>query len=497
MKTKRTQTPKRTDATLLFQRFSLAGIALAASTGTMQASGDYGPAIWRPACSGKWYTSGNGHKFAVIHDMEGYYWSSMSYLNQCGVQASIHYCVNGKKDAASDPSAGEVSQCVSEAYYAWHANCWNTHSWGTEHEGFVSNPAWFTDALYNASADLQRHLADKAGFAKDRNHVIGHDQKRISGWPSYASANLGIDPNCNTHSDPGSFWDWTTFMGLIRNDVRPRIDVFVRGGGNNLYQKFWDNGTWSSGFSNKGGSLAGDPTCVSWGPDRLDIFARGTDGSLQHLYWNSSSWSSWENLGGGFVGNPDACSWGPNRLDVFARNSAGNLIHKWYSGSGNWSGWEDLSGPIASDPAATSWGPGRIDVFARGLGNTLKHVYYTGSGNWSWEDKGGSLVGSPDACSYTSGRLDVFCRNSANSCMQIYYGSGGWSSWVDLGGTLYSDPGCASHADRRINIFCRGGDDSLFQKYFDGSDWSGWFSMGGVLTSGPDACSWSNTAGTR
>lgn len=277
----------------------------------------------------------------------------------------------------------------------------------------------------------------------------------------------------------------------------PRIDVFLRGGGNNLYQKYWD-GDWSEGFSNKGGSLAGDPTSVSWGPNRIDVFGRGTDSSLQHLYWNGEDWSSWQNLGGGFVGNPDACSWGVNRIDVFARNSAGNLIHKWYSGGGNWSGWEDLGGPIASDPTAVSWGPGRIDVFARGLGNTLKHIYYTGNGNWSWEDKGGApLTGGPDACSYTSGRLDVFIRNSAGNLMQLYYGSGGWSSWVNHGGTLYSDPGCTSHDDRRINIFGRGGDDSLYQKYFDGSNWSDWFSMGGVLSSGPDACSWSNTAGTR
>lgn len=275
----------------------------------------------------------------------------------------------------------------------------------------------------------------------------------------------------------------------------PRIDVFVRGGGNALYQKYW-NGDWSN-FNNKGGSLAGDPTAVSWGPDRIDILARGTDGSLQHLWWNGDSWSSWENLGGSFVGNPDACSWAAGRLDVFARSSSNRLLHKWYTGSGNWSGWEDLGGAIASDPAAVSWGPGRIDVFARGLGNTLKHAYYTGNGNWSWEDKGGGLSGSPDACSYTSGRLDIFCRNGAGNLMQLYFGSGGWSSWVNLGGTLYSDPGCTSHADRRMNVFGKGGDASLYENFFDGNNWSGWHTMGGTLSSGPDACSWSNTAGTR
>src|SRR5262245_7149024 len=180
------------------------------------ASTDYGPAIWRPVYSGHWYTSGHGHKFVVIHDMEGYYLSTISYFQRSTTQASVHYFVNGKKDTSSDSPAGEVSQGVREAYYAWHARCWNQYSLGTEHEGFVSNPAWFTEALYQASADLQRHLCDKFGIAKDRNHVCGHDQKRISGWPSYASANFGVDPYCNDHTDPGPYWNWTHFMDLIK-----------------------------------------------------------------------------------------------------------------------------------------------------------------------------------------------------------------------------------------------------------------------------------------
>src|SRR4051794_17252165 len=46
------------------------------------ASTDYGPAVWKANC-GQYYTSGNGHKFAVIHDMEGYYASTISYFQNC------------------------------------------------------------------------------------------------------------------------------------------------------------------------------------------------------------------------------------------------------------------------------------------------------------------------------------------------------------------------------------------------------------------------------
>ncbi|MDB6025680.1 MAG: N-acetylmuramyl-L-alanine amidase, negative regulator of AmpC, AmpD [Verrucomicrobiales bacterium] len=187
-----------------------------AATSAVQASTDYGPAIYKPmsGCS-KWYTSGNGHIFCVIHDMEGYYLGSMSYLNNCSVSASIHYGVNGKQDTSSDAPAGEITQSVREANYAWHVRCWNTWTWGTEHEGFASNPAWYTSAMYNASAGLQRHLLAVNGKPKDRNHVIGHDQKRISAWVNWVNANYSMDPTCNSHTDPGLSWNWSNFMSLI------------------------------------------------------------------------------------------------------------------------------------------------------------------------------------------------------------------------------------------------------------------------------------------
>jgi hypothetical protein len=188
--------------------------ALAAGTSSF-ASTDYGPAVWRPVCDGKWYTTGYGKKFYVIHDMEGYYLTGISYLQRCDVSTSVHYVINGLKDVSSDAAPGEVSQLVRDSYYAWHARCWNQHSMGTEHEGFANNPAWYTDAMYQASALLTRSKATKYGFAKDRNHIVGHDEDRNSAWVSWADTGLGIDPTCNTHHDPGAYWDWSYYMDLI------------------------------------------------------------------------------------------------------------------------------------------------------------------------------------------------------------------------------------------------------------------------------------------
>jgi RNA polymerase subunit RPABC4/transcription elongation factor Spt4 len=219
-------------------KYSTLGVSALALTA--QASTDYGPAVYRPmsGCS-KWYTTGNGHIFCVIHDMEGYYASTISYLNQCSVSASIHYEVNGKQDATSDYAAGEISQSVREANYAWHAKCWNTWSWGTEHEGFQSNPAWYTSAMYNASGALQNHLLTVNGKPKDRNHVIGHDQKRIASWVTWVNANYSMDPTCNSHTDPGSYWDWTGFMNIINPTTSTIVD--------NTGATF--TGTWATGTS--------------------------------------------------------------------------------------------------------------------------------------------------------------------------------------------------------------------------------------------------------
>ena len=182
---------------------------------------EYGD-VWRPpsGCN-KYYTSGNGKHFCVVHDMEGYYYTAISYLDRCDISASIHYAVNGLTDS-SDQGAppGQITQCVTEAHYSWHAGCWNTWMFGTEHEGFASNPAWFTEAMYQASAGLHRHLCNTYGIPKDRNHIIAHGQKLVSGWCSWLGANYpSINCTCNSHTDPGPYWDWNHFMALIIGQV--------------------------------------------------------------------------------------------------------------------------------------------------------------------------------------------------------------------------------------------------------------------------------------
>jgi N-acetylmuramoyl-L-alanine amidase/Repeat of unknown function (DUF346) len=460
---------------------------------TAQAQPDYGPAIWRQAYPNHWYTSGNGHHFCVIHDMEGYYLSSISFIQGGGgpEKVSIHYCVNGLKDNSSDAPAGELTQMVREAYYAWHAGCWNTWMFGTEHEGFASNPAWYTEAMYQASAGLQQHLCAVGGIPKDRNHIIAHGEGQNQTWKNWMAANYpSINTSCNSHTDPGPYWDWNHFMNLVVGSVQPgRLDIFIRGTDNALWHKWYDNGWYN--WENLGGVLTSDPSAVSWGQGRIDVFARGTAGDLQHKWYSGTSWSAWESLGGGVVGAPDSASWGSGRLDVFVHGTNNKMYTRTYNTT-SWSAWTllDLT-DVTSDPGAVSWGPNRIDLFARGTDNTLYHKVYDNAW-YGWESLGGALNGAPDVASWGSGHLDIVVRGTDNACWHRAWNGAGWTAWESLGGTLTSDPSAVSSAGNRLDIFARGADGTLIHKWWDGVQWYAWESLGGGLTGGPDACSWTH-----
>ena len=187
---------------------------------------DYPLARWAPAYPDHWYTSGVSRDFVVIHDMEGYYLSTISYFQQASTQASVHYDVNGRQDSPSDYPAGDITQQVEEQYWAWHARCLNTYSLGIEHEGFGSDPSWWTPEMYIASARLVRYMCDKYGIPKDRNHIIAHGEWQNSTWVAWAAAQgyPSTFATCNSHTDPGSNWDWSFYMQMIREDsTAPRV----------------------------------------------------------------------------------------------------------------------------------------------------------------------------------------------------------------------------------------------------------------------------------
>ncbi len=190
----------------------MAGKAAPATDVSIQ-SADYGPAIWAPSPN---YSSRNGTavREVVIHTCQGGYSGCVSWLRNTAANASAHYVVRS--------SDGQISQLVREANKAWHARSHNPYSIGIEHEGFVNNPSWYTNAMYNASAGIVRNAcaryagvtcstAYKGASTSYGGPKIG-DQVDIKGHQHLTD---------NTHTDPGIHWNWSKYYGLLNPSTPP------------------------------------------------------------------------------------------------------------------------------------------------------------------------------------------------------------------------------------------------------------------------------------
>jgi N-acetyl-anhydromuramyl-L-alanine amidase AmpD len=492
----------------------LLGVGALAAIPAIQAQPDYAPAIWRPAYPGHWYTSGNGHYFLVIHDMEGYYASTISYMQQSSTQVSINYCVNGKVDNSSDYPAGEITQMVRESYYSWQARCWNTWMAGTEHEGFASNPAWYTEAMYQASSGLQRHMANGYGIPIDRNHIIAHGEGQNAAWVSWMAANWPqIDATCNTHTDPGIYWDWTHFMDLINSSINPHVspalginsdgrqEIFVVNKSGALTHSYQTtiNGTWS-GFTSLGGSFAQNcqPKVLRNQDGRLEVFAINSSGQLCHASestaGNSSSWSALSTfsssltqqvkVGGGKNAN--------GTLDIFVVGTDGALyeMHQTSPG-GSWSSWVALGGVWSEDCDIANGNDldGRQEVLLIDASGHVNTFYQTAvNGSFAQASLGGTFSQNArmTMARNSDGRLEAFVVGSGGA---LYHSSqtsanGSWSSWTSLGGTWPSgaQPVAGAEQNGTLEVMLVGSTGNFYHNYqTGGGSWSGWVNIGGTF----------------
>jgi len=172
-------------------------------------SADYGPALWNPAASCD-YTVGRTASITniTIHTTEGSYAGTISWFQNCSSQVSAHYVVRS--------SDGQITQMVLEKDKAWHVGSENSYTIGIEHEGYIANPAaWYTDAMYNASALLTRDICASYGF--DRTKIYDGSL----GWNAVITdraayvAKGHVNYPTQTHQDPGSGWNWPKYRSLV------------------------------------------------------------------------------------------------------------------------------------------------------------------------------------------------------------------------------------------------------------------------------------------
>lgn len=172
---------------------------------TAQATGDYSGSTWYGAYGGNYTNASrpgsNPINKIIIHVVQGSWSSAINWFKDSRAGVSAHYTVRS--------SDGFIGQSVREADIAYHAGYWsyNQTSIGIEHEGFVSDRSWFTDAMYRSSARLSAYLCKKYNIPIDRSHIIGH-------YEVPGCAGPGGGSGC--HTDPGPYWDWTRYINLVK-----------------------------------------------------------------------------------------------------------------------------------------------------------------------------------------------------------------------------------------------------------------------------------------
>jgi hypothetical protein len=167
------------------------------------AAGDYPKALWNPTlCHGSRLGAPTTH--ITIHTMQGYYASTISWFKNCFNGVSAHYLVRS--------SDGQITQMVHEADMAWHVRAANPYTVGIEHEGFITSPVWYTQAMYESSAALVRDICSRhqidcsKTYGGNAQEPLSDEEFTVKGHVHYAG---------QTHIDPGPFWDWPRYRALV------------------------------------------------------------------------------------------------------------------------------------------------------------------------------------------------------------------------------------------------------------------------------------------
>ncbi|GAA0940468.1 MULTISPECIES: N-acetylmuramoyl-L-alanine amidase [Streptomyces violaceusniger group] len=153
-------------------------------------------AEWIPASGANWRWADRPDDYVidrvVIHVVQGSFDDAVRVFKDPGHRAAAHYVV--RRD-------GHIAQLVRELDVAFHAGnrSYNERSIGIEHEGFVSEPSSFTDAMYRASARLTASICERYDIPRDREHIVGH-----------------VEVPGTDHTDPGRHWDWDRYIRLVR-----------------------------------------------------------------------------------------------------------------------------------------------------------------------------------------------------------------------------------------------------------------------------------------
>ena len=405
--------------------------AAANSAPAHAASPDYGPASWAPASTSNYTASSRPSVYIpnriIIHVTQGSYAGTIREFQNPAVQASAHFVVRS--------ADGGIAQTVLEQDVAWHAGNWdyNTKSIGIEHEGFVDNPAWFTDSMYRASAQLAAGIVKKYSIPVDRQHIVGHNEVPDPLNPTLTGGR-------NHHSDPGRFWNWNLYMSYVQGYAGAYCGPNGGGSWQRLPGSAYDVAVGSRGT---GWVIGTDPEIGGYG-----------------IYnWTGSGWARSNGAATQIAVDPVGVPWVVNVYRNIYRRSGG--------------GWQQMPGSamdIAVGADGSVWIVGTNEILG-GFG-----IYSWTGGGWQQIDGGGSRISVGP-----NGKPWVI-----NSWGKIY--QRGSSGWVELPGAAY-DIGMGSNSVMTVvgtNRLCGGY--GLWT--WNGSSWSPVAGAGIGLSLGPNGKAW-------
>lgn len=405
-------------------------------------SPDYPPAIWDPAptCN---YSSRNGTPVSAvtIHTVQGSYAGAISWFKNCNSNVSAHYTIR--------TSDGQVTQQVRESDKGWHVGTENPYTIGIEHEGYVADASWYTNILYQSSADLVRDIL-AAGYGIDA----------LKTW--FGPSNAGIQTlstNCykikghqhfanSTHTDPGINWDWDRYYRML-NDA-PTPTTYSACSGN-----FTDPG---------GGSNYGDQIRETWviAPTNaqtvtLSFSAFDLETGYDYLYIYDGTDHT-----GDYIGRFD----GNTAPGPFTSNSGSFFLEFRTDCATNRPGWSG-SWACSTNPVSCGTPDGLAVTNLQGLGATLGWNAATGA--TSYEIRYRNSTESTWHTHSTTSTNYTLTGIKANS---LYYWQvrslcgAGQSTWA---GDQFNTPGPANHTTTLCsgNFFDSGSDYASYRNFED------------------------------
>jgi hypothetical protein len=324
---------------------------------------NYGPALWNaaPSCN---FSGRNGTPISAvtIHTVQGTYAGAISWGLNCNAQVSYHYVVRS--------SDGQVTQMVLESNKAWHVGNENGYTIGIEHEGYVSNAAWYTQSLYQSSANLVKDITQSGyginpkrtydGAGSTSTQLLGNCI-RIKGHQHYAN---------QSHTDPGINWNWNKYYGLVNDTYTPTLLTNPSG---TFYDTGGANGNYGSDERSVWVIQATQGSTIT-----LQFTAFELEATFDKvLLYNGPNLNS--PLLGSFTGNniPPSIQSTGNTLTIEFRSDCATQLAGWVANYQTVSLTNDITPPVSSLSYTGTWQTQSFTAaFQDSDASGIKHKFY-------------------------------------------------------------------------------------------------------------------------